>query len=121
MTWIETRLRLPPQGKKVLWFKDGDCWVAQRFGKHWIPIPFSDSIYSRIDAPQLWKDIILPHPFEGYVYLNIEGKFYTIDETEKEHNDVYRDFMNALLVDYRRMKKSVEHTQVPTSERSVKA
>ncbi len=121
MTWIQTRLRLPPQGKKVLWFNDGDCWVAQRFGKYWFPIPFCDSTLARIDAPVMWQDISLPDRFHGYMQLYIENKFYTIDEVEKEHNDVYRHFVNQILVYYRRKKKSVEHTKVPTSEHSVKA
>ncbi len=121
MTWIETRLRLPPQGKKVLWFKKGDCWVAQRFGKYWFSIPFCDARCARIDAPVMWKDISLPDCFHGYMKVYTENKYYMIDELEKEHNDIYRDFVNALLLDYRRNRKSVEHTQVPTSEHSVKA
>lgn len=102
MLWIKTKNRLPPQGKKVLCFTDGDCHVAQRFGKYWFPIPFTDSKFARIDPPQFWCDIVMPEPYEGRMRILIDKGLYDIDTLQKKHKAAYRQFVNLLLSQFRK-------------------
>lgn len=101
MTWISPKEQLPPQGKKILAFYNGDYWVVQRIGPYWAPIPFTESKYCRYDEPDFWKDIKMPHPFKGYLKFSIEDKFMTLDDVEKNHSFIYKniieDFYNKYL------------------------
>ena len=65
MNWFRPEDKLPPQGKKILYFDHGDICVVQRFGKYWLPIPFADSKYKFTVAPKLWADIEVPIGFTG--------------------------------------------------------
>ena len=107
MNWIDPQDKLPPQGKKILWFSDGDCHVVQRFGKYWVPIPFVDSKHAHLNAPELWNDLYFPDPYKGLIQVSVENddNLYTIDELEIFHNDVYRDMSNTILKDYRATRK----------------
>jgi hypothetical protein len=87
--WIEPMLELPPQGKKILYFRKGDCSVRQRFDNYWVPIPYVDSQYCDFDPPQLWKDIELPGTFTGLMHVEVDGTRYTIDELEKAYPEAY--------------------------------
>ncbi len=105
MIWIDPNKRLPPQGKKIIWFGNGDTHICQRFGKYWFPIPFIDSRFAHLRSPEVWAEIKLPSPYKGKVMIIVDGKEYDIDNLEKIHNDIYRDILNSLLKDFRRHKK----------------
>ena|ERR1700679_1404767 len=98
MKWIKTCLRLPPQGKKILYFDEGDCWVAVRIGKYWFPWCFTDSKFCRFNSPELWSFIDFPGNFEGLVRVgdNI-GNLVTLDQLEKSDPDIYNGFLEMIL------------------------
>lgn len=93
--WIDPKLRLPPQGKKILYFDKGDVYVVQRFGDYWVPIPFVDSEYAFHNAPELWAEFNFPPGYAGFCLFSFdEGKtLMTLDEAQKSNPDFYEDFM----------------------------
>lgn len=95
MDWIDPKKNLPPQGKKVLYLKDGDVYVVQRFGKYWLPIPFFDSEYSLLDEPELWADIQLPQNLTGKIFFMIDDAKYETDSFEKYYPEAYNEFIEA--------------------------
>lgn len=97
MQWISPKDKLPPQGKKILYFKKGDIYVVQRFGKYWLPIPFHDSKYSFHDEPELWCDITPPNDLTGLMRIRVYGHFYNLDELEKIHPDSYEEVIDIYL------------------------
>lgn len=105
MIWIDPDKELPPQGKKVLWFKNGDCHVAQRFGKCWAAIPFTDARLAHFDPPDLWCDIYLPGTYEGFMRVMVDEVLLTIDEMEKYHPFEYKLFVKQMIKMIRDSKK----------------
>lgn len=98
MDWISPKDRLPPQGKKILYFDNGDVYVVQRFGEFWLPIPFTDSKYAILCEPQLWSDIHLPEPFTGRVYVSVKNSSpLDIDSLEREHPRIYHEFKGKII------------------------
>lgn len=97
MKWIDPKDKLPPQGKKIIWFKSGDMCVVQRYGKLWCPIPFHDSRYACTMAPDLWADIEAPPGYTGKMYLGLSGhkQLLDLDEIEMFYPLVYADFIQA--------------------------
>ena len=97
--WIDPKDKLPPQGKKVLFWRRGDCWVAQRFGKHWLPIPFNDSKFADTDPPEKWAEIEFPTGFMGILRVIPVGKTDAInmDEYEKYDKEGFDKFANKLI------------------------
>jgi hypothetical protein len=86
MNWIDPKVQQPTQGKKILWFKEGDCFVVQRIGKYYIPMPFLDSKSFFWHEPDLWADISLPEPYTGLLRIapdidHCDDRF-TLDELE---------------------------------------
>lgn len=96
-SWISPKDRLPPQGKKVLLFYNGDCWVGQRFQNYWVPLPFTDSKFSRIDAPDLWKDIEMPEGYSGKIRAEINGVKMDIDTLEASHPDAMEHLVKMTI------------------------
>lgn len=97
MNWIDPKDKLPPQGKKILYFKNGDIYVVQKLAEHWIPIPFTDSIYAKLNTPDLWCDIEPPNGLKGYMRILVDDTYYLVDELEIHHPDVYEEFIESLL------------------------
>ena len=101
MNWIDPKIELPdgkhlpPQGKKILYFKQGDIYVVQRFGKYWLPIPFHDSSFTFHDEPDFWADIISPTGYTGFLRLVVDGVLYTIDDLEIHHPEVYASLIHG--------------------------
>ena len=89
MKWIPSQMRSPPQGKKVLCFKNGDCWIAQRFGDDWIPMPFSDSRYATSVVPDVWASIEMPEGYTGETKIYVDQELFNIDELEKVKPETY--------------------------------
>lgn len=97
MKWYSPLEKVPPQGKKIIWFKEGDCQVVQKFGDYWIPIPFTDSKYAKTDCPDLWADIQMPGEYTGKLHVMFQGEFCDIDTFEKENPEAYTEFVSAFL------------------------
>lgn len=102
MDWIKPETQLPPQGKKILYFSKGDIYVVQRYGKYWVPIPFSDSKYRFTEAPELWADIEPPSGYFGKLFVYIDGQKMDVDDFETYHpskhqelvRDIFKSFIN---------------------------
>lgn len=91
--WINPDSYLPPQGKKILYFSKGDVYVVQRFGKYWLPIPFTDSKFSFHESPELWAEFNFPKDFTGKLRMQIEGKIWNMDQVEEYYPEKYKDFI----------------------------
>jgi len=87
--WKKPSQELPPQGKKVLYFKKGDIYVVQRIGDMWLPIPFYDSVFAFTDAPELWADIDAPTGFTGKMMVGVKGKIVDLDTLETQYPDTH--------------------------------
>ena len=68
--WIESNMRKPPQGKKVLCFNKGDLSVRQRLKDYWFPVPFVDSIFAEIGEPEKWQEIDFPNGLQVILESN---------------------------------------------------
>lgn len=97
MNWYSPKEKMPPQGKKILYFNKGDVYVVQRLNKFWLPIPFFDSKFSFHEKPELWADIELPGTYTGYLRLSCGGELLTLDEIQNKYPKTYGDFIKYLL------------------------
>ncbi len=97
--WIDPKLRLPPQGKKILYFSKGDIYVVQRFSHMWLPIPFLDSEYVFSEPPELWAEFNIPNNMTGKMHIIPEGHsdMIDIDTFEKRFPNEYSEFLNAWI------------------------
>ncbi len=94
MKWISPKDELPPQGKKILYLKNGDVYVVQRFKDLWLPIPFYDSEYNFHDEPELWTDIELPNGLTGKIFVHDDtGRVMDVDEFEMFYPDDYEELV----------------------------
>ena len=93
--WIESEVHLPPQGLKVLCFKEGDIYVGSRWGEHWYSLPFLKELGP--SAPDLWSYIDVPTPYTGSLKFKIEGneRLMELDEIEIEEPEFYQEMLNA--------------------------
>ena len=91
--------KLPPQGKKILYFKNGDIYVVQRFAEMWLPIPFYDSKYAFHDEPDLWCDIEPPENYTGKIFVKSakteDRHLMTIDEFQMYCPSEYEKLINS--------------------------
>jgi len=99
MKWNKTCEKLPEQGKKILCFDNGDVWIAQRFDKYWLEIPFTDSKYAKQKIPDMWSEINFPDPYKGYLlFKNKEcGELLNVDEFKKKHPYQYKEFIETYV------------------------
>lgn len=95
MKWIDPEDELPPQGKKILYFSNGDIYVVQRFDNMWVPIPFHDSKYAFHEAPELWCDIQPPKGFTGKLrFMNEEtDRLLDLDDFQMFYPDEYDELI----------------------------
>ena len=96
MDWIDPKDILPPQGKKILYFRKGDIYVVQRFGEYWLPIPFHDSRYSKEiykKQPEYWADIYCPSNYTGKIHVYVDDEMHDIDSLEKHHPSTYLEML----------------------------
>lgn len=93
LNWIKTTLRLPPQGKKILCLNKGDVDIRQRFGPYWSPIPYLDSEFTNLDAPEMWSEFDLPNGLTGLIRILVEGNLLTIDELEFKYPKQYEEIV----------------------------
>lgn len=106
MIWISTQYNHPPQGLKVLCFKNGDCWTAYRFSYKdeniWIAGVPSCNLnpkrtykMGRCDEPEYWALIPfeqLPGTYTGRMMIKAkdDDNLYDMDQFQvkypKEHS-----------------------------------
>jgi hypothetical protein len=91
--WIDPKLRLPPQGKKILYFDRGDVYIVQRFDNMWLPIPFTEQKYDFTKPPELWSEFDLPGDYIGQMFLLVEKDMVTVDEFERKHPEDYLELI----------------------------
>ena len=94
--WQSPKVQLPPQGRKILWFKNGDLFVAYRLGDKYLCVSPKGS--GLLEPPSLWMLAPLPDPYEGLmrVVLKSGGDLITIDELELNSPIEYREFLDYL-------------------------
>jgi hypothetical protein len=102
MKWIKPSDKLPPQGKKILYFLDGDLYVVQRFGMHWLPIPFADSKYGHFAPPKYWSDITPPEGLTGKMIVSVDNDLFDIDELEIAHHYFYVRLVESISKEFRK-------------------
>jgi len=93
--WIDPKLRLPPQGKKILYFDKGDIYIVQRYDDMWVPIPFVDSKFAFTGPPQLWAEFNFPEGFFGKTKIFKEEEFIDFDTFQIKYPDEYEEFIYA--------------------------
>lgn len=91
--WQSPKVQLPPQGVKILWFKGGDVFIAQRIGNKYLSLQPGEAVI--LDEPMLWLVAPVPHPFEGLMRVKVEDeeKLMTIDELEKKFPQQHKQFV----------------------------
>lgn len=97
MIYKNTSKQQPPQGTKIIWFKNGDAYIAQRFGDKYLTyIPGYCKI---LDPPDKWMIIPVPKPYTGYLKVKIsdDEKLLTVDELEKQYPEGYQDLLKHML------------------------
>ena len=94
--WQSPKVTLPPQGVKILWFTNGDVFVAQRFGTKYLCLQPGEA--KVLEAPMLWMKCPVPDPYEGIIHITVEGndKLMTVDEMEKEFPKEYKELLDAI-------------------------
>ncbi len=94
MEWKKPKDELPPQGKKILYFKKGDIYVVQRFADLWVPIPFYDSEFSFHEEPDLWCDITPPEGYTGKLNYSVKnGRMIDTDELEMFYPEKHKELV----------------------------
>ncbi len=98
MEWITVGKiwALPQQGRKILWWDKGDCWVAQRFGNYWFPIPFTDSQFARTDPPEKWAYVDCPDGYSGLMRIEKNGQLIDFDQLEEFYPEDFKIFLDHL-------------------------
>jgi len=114
MNWMKlTKHNLPPQGLKILAFKNGDCWTCYRFtngdGSIWIPcLPsFSQEDVKKFrtpfcNEPEYWSYIAfddLPGEYTGLMKITVANAEVqlTFDEIEKQFPATHKLFIENLI------------------------
>lgn len=95
--WISPEDKFPPQGRKVLWFKNGDISVVQRFGNNWLPILFIDSKYATNEEPDYWKFIEMPNGYRGEMKVSINDEMINMDQFEEKYPEKFAEFMEDIV------------------------
>jgi hypothetical protein len=94
MNWQSPSVQQPPQGVKILWFKNGDLFVAQRVGKRYLSLQPGEAVL--LDEPKLWMKAPVPPPYEGIMMVSVEnGDKLMVDEFEEKHPEDYKEFVKS--------------------------
>lgn len=100
--WQSPKVEKPPQGTKVLWFKNGDLFVCQRWGDIYLQICKAHNDKSPIGVdlgePLLWKLVKLPDPYTGKITVSVGGskELFDLDELERLHPESYNELLAAI-------------------------
>lgn len=107
MEWIKfSKYNLPPQGLKILCFRQGDLWVARRLeldGENfWMEVPYGGNMGAVLtDEPEYWMQLELPGTFTGYLKIGLEdinnGEPITLDEFQAKDPESHREFVHMMV------------------------
>lgn len=104
MEWIKlSQYNLPPQGLKILCFKEGDLWVCRRFSYEgdsiWLEIPYGGKGGSNLtDEPVYWAQVELLESYTGFMKVGIDdGPIMTFDDLEQKHPQEHKKFIQELI------------------------
>lgn len=103
MEWIKfSEYNLPPQGLKILCFKQGDLWVARRFaykGKSiYVEIQYGGGTSMLTDTPDFWMQLELPQGYTGYMKVGVEdSEQMTFDEMEIQYPKQHLEFVKMIV------------------------
>lgn len=95
--WQSPKVNPPPQGVKILWFKSGDVFIAQRLADKYISLQPGEATI--LEEPKLWAICPVPAPYQGMMGLKIDGEMMNIDEAEKRFPDVYKQFIASIPIE----------------------
>ena len=88
-------------GKKVLCNRNGDIYVAVRFGDYYFPFPFISHYFAPdLVNPDTWSEISFPNGLTGYFRIapdGLSGKIIKWSEAMISHPKEYEEFTNSLL------------------------
>lgn len=95
MDWQSPKVEQPPQGQKILWLKDGDVYVAQRFGDKYFT--YIRKAAEMLEHPTLWAYFEMPEPYTGQMKVSLDdGDLMPIDDFEQNHPEEYKEFISSL-------------------------
>jgi len=94
--WQSPKVCLPPQGVKIIWFKKGDIFIAQRIGHKYLCMQPGEGVI--LEEPQLWIIAPLPPPYEGMIKVMPKGsnKLISVDDFENEYPKEYKEFVESI-------------------------
>lgn len=105
MEWIKlSQYNLPPQGLKILCFKQGDLWVCRRFNYDghsiWVEIPFGGNDGAILtDEPEYWAQVELLQGCTGYMKVGMDGgPLMTFDELEEKYPKDHKKFVKTFIL-----------------------
>jgi hypothetical protein len=104
MQWMKfSQYNLPPQGLKILCFRQGDLWIARRFeckGKSvYLEISYGGENGSILtDIPEYWMQLDLPDGYTGYMRIGIEDHIVmTMDEYQQNFPKEHEEFVTMII------------------------
>lgn len=104
MEWIKlSQYNLPPQGLKILCFRQGDLWVARRLelkGKsYYLEIPYGGKTSAILtDEPDYWMHLELPEKYTGFIKVGINGgEPLTLDELQRVDKLFHEEFVEMFI------------------------
>lgn len=87
-------------GKKVLCEQNGDLYVAQRFEKYYIPLPFADHYFSKdLCFPTQWQEINFPNGLTGIlrIYHQNEQRLMSFSEWEQKYPKEFKKYIKNII------------------------
>lgn len=95
LTWQSPKVEKCKQGVKILWFGEGDVFVAQRFADKYVCMQPSE--VKILQEPILWAYCPVPEPYEGIMFIGVEGSEpMMVDEFEKKFPKDFAIFVSSL-------------------------
>lgn len=105
MEWIKfSKYNPPPQGLKIVCFKEGDLWVAMRFEfkkeSYYIQLIHDGSGAVRTDTPDYWMKLDLPQGYSGLTKAKLleNEEYMTIDELQLKDYDAHQKLVSMYVV-----------------------
>lgn len=122
MQWIKfSKYNPPPQGLKIVCFKEGDLWVAMRFEykkeSYYIQLIHDGSGAVRTDTPDYWMQLDLPQGYTGFTKakLQIDEELMTVDELQLRDYDAHQELV-SMYVEPALVKKRVKKKKTPSQK-----
>jgi hypothetical protein len=103
MNWIKyTSINAPPQGLKILCFREGDLWVCRRMRykgiDYWVEIPYGGKKGAVLtDAPKYWMRLDLPEGYTGFMKMFVDEDLLTFDEVNERAPELLERFIEMII------------------------